>query len=148
MLGEEAAQVGQQISREVREVLLREQVPHSQARTEGRAPTYADEPPPPHAYNFDPLTGQPIQPPPTTGQTVNLRVDPTLPPTNLAGQSHPPLPGYPPAAPARPPRRWRWIGFVLVGFGVLVLADQIGFPTDIVFPLLMIGAGILLLRRR
>ena len=85
--------------------------------------------------------------PPTTGQTVNLRVDPTLPPTNLASQSQP-LPPYTPGVPTRPPRRWRWIGFILVGFGVLVLADQIGFPTDIVFPLLMIGAGILLLRRR
>src|SRR5262245_57589941 len=59
--GQEMAQAGQQISQEVRQVFLREQGQRSQA------PTTA-APPPPEAYNFDPLTGQPInRPAPTTG---------------------------------------------------------------------------------
>lgn len=152
-MGEEAAHVGQSISREVREVLLREQLQHAQSRPSGSPRVYQDEPPPPHAYNFDPLTGQPLRPQgPTTGQTVNLRVDPTaiqpaMPPAEASSQFQPP-PAYAPAQQPTRAKRWRWIGFVLIGFGALVLADQFGFPTDIIFPILMIGAGILLLRRR
>lgn len=56
----------------------------------------------------------------------------------------------PPAsyAPPTPRKRWQWIVVVLLGIGVIALADQLGIDTDIVFPLLMIAAGILLLRRR
>jgi phage shock protein C len=145
--GQEVAHAGQQIGQEVRQVFLRE---HSQPP---RAPA-ADEPPP-AAYNFDPLTGQPInRSAPTTGQTINLRVDPTtagtyVPPaevntTNAAPQQ--PV-YYGPPAPAARRNRGRSMGIVLVAFGALILANQFEIA-QYIFPLLMIGAGILLLRKR
>jgi phage shock protein C len=146
--GQEVAQAGQQISQEVRQVFLRESGQPTQA------PTVADEPPP-AAYNFDPLTGQPInRATPTTGQTINLRVDPTV-----AGTYVPPAEATPPSAmpsqpvyygpPAQAPRknRGRSMGIVLVAFGVMILAGTLGIA-EYVFPILMIGAGILLLRKR
>lgn len=145
-MGEEAAHVGQQIGREVREVLLREQHQHAHRSAGARPPAYADEPPPPHAYNFDPLTGQPLHPQgPTTGQTVNLNMDAGFGANELSAATQPPT--YAPAAAPRP-KRWRWLGFVLIGFGALILSDYLGIPTDIVFPLIMIIAGVMLLRRR
>jgi phage shock protein C len=138
---EEATQVSQQFGREVREVLR-----HGQSASQGRpaAPTtYADAPPPPEAYNFDPITGEPIKRgDPATGRTVNLRVDPTE-----ASLAVPPAqPGSTTAQPA-PRRRGRAIGFILLAIGVLVLANIFNIDR-FVFPLLLIGAGILLLRRR
>jgi phage shock protein C len=153
-LGEEAAQFGQHVSREVREVLLREQPQQAQSRTAAPPRTYEEEPPPPHAYNFDPLTGQPIRPSsPSTGQTVNLGFDPTLAPTNLppteiSAQFLPPPAPTPVAPAARRQRSWRWLGIVLVAFGALILADQFGIDLDILFPIMMIGGGLMLLRRR
>ena len=146
--GQEVAQAGQQIGQEMRQVFLREQAQPAQT------PPPAEEPPP-SAYNFDPLTGQPInRSAPTTGQTINLRVDPTV-----AGTYVPPAdPSAPPAAPQQPvyygppahaPRknRGRSMGIVLVAFGAIILAGQFEIA-QYVFPLLMIGAGILLLRKR
>jgi phage shock protein C len=148
--GEEAAQVGQHIGREVREVLRREQPQSAQSRT-AAPPQYADMPPK-DAYKFDPLTGLPIQPSePAIGQTVNLRVDPTqspivVPPAEASSQFQQPYP-YPQAAPAPPRKRWRSVGIILLAVGALILADQFGVG-QYLFPLLMIGGGILLLRRR
>jgi phage shock protein C len=145
--GQEVAQAGQQISQEVRQVFMRD------AGRPSQAPTVADEPPP-TAYNFDPLTGQPLnRSTPTTGQTINLRVDPTV-----AGTYVPPAEGATSAAPQQPvyygppaqaPRknRGRSMGIVLVAFGAMILAGTLGIA-EYVFPLLMIGAGILLLRKR
>ncbi len=155
-LGEEAAQFGQQVSREVREVLLREQRQQSQNRPPAATRVYEEEPPPPQDYKFDPLTGLPIQAPPSTGRTVNLGFDPTqtphnlqnLPPTEVSSQFQQPA-AYPPPAPAATRRKsWRWLGIVLVAFGALILADQFGINMDILFPILMIGGGLMLLRRR
>lgn len=96
---------------------------------------------PPSKYNFDPITGQPInRGPVSTGQTVNLD-DPMQHPITASSQ-----PGYS-SAPA-PARRWRWLGFTLLAIGVLALADAMGINTDLVFPVIMIGIGVLLLRRR
>jgi phage shock protein C len=145
--GAEASQVGQEFGREVREVLRQ-----GQTANHGRSaapPRYGDPSvgagqgaPPPEAYRYDPLTGQPINPSePTTGKTVNLRIDPTEP--NLAippTQSQ--QPGYAP-----PRRRGRMMGFVLLGIGVLILANLFNID-QYIFPLLMIGAGFMLLRRR
>lgn len=147
--GQEAAETGQQIGREVREVLLREQLQQARSRTEAQQVQHV-EAPPPHAYNFDPLTGQPISPStPTTGQTINLDAEPFQAPI----ASHPTAddaqqPGYAPAAPPARRRRWRSIGVLLMGAGVFILADQFGIDTDIIFPIMMIIGGLLLLRRR
>jgi phage shock protein C len=139
--GEEAAHVGQQFGREVREVLRQSQGHASQSRP-GAPTAYADAPPPPEAYNFDPITGQPIRPAdPATGRTVNLKIDPTEP--NLA---------IPPAQPGgafqrpAPRKRGRALGFILLAIGVLVLANLFNIDR-FVFPLLLIGAGFLLLRK-
>ena len=40
------------------------------------------------------------------------------------------------------------MGIVLLGIGILALASQLNINLDFIFPLLMVGAGILLLRRR
>ncbi|MEO7908255.1 MAG: PspC domain-containing protein [Roseiflexaceae bacterium] len=141
--GEEASQVGQHFSDELRAVLRQGQSASSHSRT-AAPPRYTDAPPPPDVYNFDPQTGLPIKPPdPTTGRTVNLRIDPTE--ANLSvppPQFQQPLP-----APAQQGRRGRMLGFILLGIGVLVLANIFNID-QYVFPLLLIGAGALLLRKR
>ena len=140
--GSEASQVGQEFSREVREVLRQGQSASSQSRT--AAPPRYDNPPPPEAYRYDPVTGQPTNPPePTTGKTVNLRIDPTEPNLAVPPSQHQ-QPGY---APRPTRKRGRFMGFVLLGIGVLILANL--FHIDqYIFPLLMIAAGFMLLRRR
>lgn len=90
---------------------------------------------PPEPYNFDPHTGQPIAgPPPADGQTIQLDGD--------EAQGY----GYGPT----PQRRNRnWWGFVLVGLGVIALANALDLPTEIIFPvLLIVGGAVLLLRKR
>ena len=150
--GQEVAQAGQQISQEVRQVFLREPGQPTQA------PMVADEPPP-AAYNFDPQTGQPVnRAAPTTGQTINLRVDPTtvgtyVPPAAPLVDNTPPSVApqqpvyYGPPAQAPRKNRGRSMGIVLVAFGIMILAGTMGIA-EYVFPVLMIGAGILLLRKR
>jgi phage shock protein C len=146
--GQEVAQAGQQIGQEVRQVFVREHGQPTQAQT-------APGEPPPSAYNFDPLTGQPIdRSAPTTGQTINLRVDPTVagtyvPPAEpgTAGQAPQQPVYYGPPAQAPRKNRGRSMGIVLVAFGALILAGQFDIA-QYVFPVLMIGAGILLLRKR
>jgi phage shock protein C len=114
---------------------------------------FADAAPPPQAYNFDPLTGKSLRPDTAmTGQTVSLDSDPTrLPsyvaPTEAPGQGQQPF-NYGPAVPPVPRKRLRSMGIVLLGIGILALASQLNLNLDFVFPVLMIGAGILLLRRR
>jgi phage shock protein C len=71
-----------------------------------------------------------------------------LPPSEVNSQFQQPA-AYPPPAPAATRRKsWRWLGIVLVAFGALILADQFGIDMDILFPILMIGGGLMLLRRR
>ena len=112
---------------------------------------------------FDPYTGKPVQPfgagsaidasRPITGATVQLTADPTvgaatasepdpvIPPAAIPG----PMPAYVPAnTRARRPR----LGLILVGIGILALADQIGIAIDFLFPLALISLGIFLLMRR
>ena len=141
--GEEASHVGQQFSDELHAVLHQRQSASSQSRT-AAPPRYADAPPPPDAYNFDPQTGLPIKPPePTTGRTVNLRIDSTE-----ANLSVPPPVQFqqPQPAPVRQGKRGRMLGFILLGFGLLVLANVFNID-QYVFPLLLIAAGAMLLRK-
>jgi phage shock protein C len=149
--GQEVAQAGQQISQEVRQVFMREQGQPTQA------PTTA-EPPPPAAYNFDPVTGQPIRrAEPTTGRTINLRVDPTTaetfvppadPTANHTANTTPQQPVYyGPPAPAARKNHGRTMGIVLVIIGAMILAGTFDIA-EYVFPILMIGAGLLLLRKK
>jgi phage shock protein C len=84
------------------------------------------------------MTGQPISPErPSTGQTVNLNV----PPASL------PTPYGPPAQPKRV-RNWRTLGAILIGIGGLIFLEQIGIDMSLVFPALLIVAGVFLLRRK
>jgi phage shock protein C len=77
--------------------------------------------------------------PPNTGQTIDLRLDPSMAP--LSPQSAP--------APVHRRRRLNWAGIVLIGLGLIFLAEQFGIDTDIVFPLLMIVVGgVLIFRNR
>ncbi len=77
--------------------------------------------------------------PPNTGQTIDLRLDPSMVP--LSPQSAP--------APVHRRRRLNWAGIVLIGLGLIFLAEQFGIDTDIIFPLLMIVVGgVLIFRNR
>lgn len=136
-----AEQVADQPGAQVmHEVMVQGQAPSTQARS-----TYA-EPPPPEAYNFDPLTGHPLRDP-HTGQTTRLPYEQAE--ITPAGQPAAPsqLPHQRQAPPA-PRRAMHFVGFLLLGIGALVLAETFGVDSDIIFPIFLIGAGLLLLRRR
>jgi phage shock protein C len=110
-VSEEAVAFGQGVERDVREAFgSRGQTPNS-----SRSTTYAP-PPTSGSYNFDPYTGEPIQPQPI----------------------------------APPPRRKgsQWAGIALMILGVLFVAPTLGISTDILVPILMIIAGIVMLIRR
>jgi len=95
---------------------------------------------PPDA-RFDPMTGQPLKADqPALGQTVNLQQVP---------------PGPPPAATTR--SRNRTLGMVLLIIGGLILLDNVSDMlvwvlgvdlSSMMFPLLLVGGGIYLLRRK
>lgn len=133
-MGQEATQVGQHVEREVREVLR---------GSAGGAPPTSTHSRTAEPHNFDPLTGEPLhRERPSTGQTINLDFDTTqIQPTSAHQQSTPP-----PQPAGR--RRFNWAGFILMGLGFLFLADYFHFPTDIVFPILMIVAGVVMMIRR
>lgn len=128
--GQGAAPVG-------REVLRQGQSQGQSQSRSGFSGIATQAPPPPAEYRFDPITGQPISPErSSTGQTVSLNV----PPTSL------PAPYGLPAQPKRV-RNWRSLGIILMGIGVLIFLEQIGIDMSLVFPGLLIVAGIFLLRR-
>lgn len=100
------------------------------------------EAPPPSAYNYDPLTGERIRGDQGFHQTGQSPIDiegPEYIGSNDQSNSE---------VPARRPQVGRWFAFGVIALGVLILADQIGLNTDIVFPIIMIGIGVFLLRRR
>jgi len=120
-----------------------------QQRAARRGPfTRTQVPPAPGEYRFDPQTGQSLDPHfPSTGETVNLRTgwqeapsEFTVPPEASQG------PMYANPAPRR--RSWRTLGFILLGIGGLILLEQLGLNTALLFPVLLILAGIVLLKRR
>jgi phage shock protein C len=140
--GQEASRFGQEFGQEAarlgREVLRQGQSQGPSQPRSGAPGVATQAPPPPAEYRFDPMTGQPISPErPSTGQTVNLNV----PPASL------PAPYGPPAQPKRV-RNWRTLGAILIGIGGLIFLEQIGIDMSLVFPALLIVAGVFLLRRK
>jgi phage shock protein C len=104
---------------------------------------YADQPPPPEEYRFDPLTGEPIRrDQPAMGATTDLSRHPAA---QAAAQANAPTAA---PAPQRGRARVSWAGVILLGLGVMMLADQIGIEPDIMFPVLMVVVGAMLLFRR
>ncbi|MBC8163779.1 MAG: PspC domain-containing protein [Roseiflexaceae bacterium] len=89
------------------------------------------EVPPPSAYNFDPVSGERLYP---SGS------DQSLP----AGEQ----PNQPASGPVRARQMSKWFAFGLIAFGGLILADNLNLNIEFMFPLLMIGIGVFLLRRR
>jgi phage shock protein C len=78
---------------------------------------------------------------PNTGQTINLRLD-EAPATQY-------VPPQAPAPAAQSGERWRNVlGVGLIGLGAIVLANQLGFYTAVVWPLIVIGLGVWLLRKK
>jgi len=139
--GQEASRFGQEFGQEAarlgREVLRQGR---SQGQARSGAPGVATQAPPaPAEYRFDPITGQPLNPDSaSTGKTVNL----TMPPADLPATY---------AAPAAQPRRarnWRTLGIILIGIGGLIFLEQIGIDMSLIFPALLIFAGVFLLRRK
>lgn len=97
-------------------------------------------------YRFDPVSGQPLPPQAvSTGDTINLRIDNAEIPTQYTPHG---APQQYQAAPARRRRNWRTLGCILIGIGGLMMLQKIGIDMSIVFPILLILAGVLFLRRR
>ena len=144
--GSEVAQLGQQFGqeaaqfgREMREVFVAQTRAQSQQRADATM-----QPPDPSAYKFDPLTGQPIRP--TIGETTSFDEFSQLP----AMPSQVNLP-QPPVMPPPQPRRnhsWRNLGISLVIVGALIFLNQLDIQLDFVFPLVLIVAGLVMMRRR
>jgi phage shock protein C len=83
------------------------------------------------------MTGQPITPDsPATGQTVNL----FTPPAELPATYQAPAP--------RRARNWNTLGIILIGIGALVFLEQFGIDMSLIFPALLIVAGVILMRRK
>ena len=128
-LSQEAIQLGQQLSQEASR--LREEMLSGQ-RVGGQRGVGN-----PSEYRSDPFVGQsPEQEKPMTGKTVNLG----------------PLPGdlptpYVQPAPPRP-RSWNKLGVILIGIGGLIFLEQLGVDMSLIFPALMIAAGLILMSRR
>lgn len=128
-LSQEATQLGQQLSQEASR--LRQEMLSGQRAGGQRG---VGDPP---EYRSDPFVGQsPGQEKPMTGKTVNLG----------------PLPGDLPKPYAQPvpprPRSWNKLGVVLIGIGGLIFLEQLGIDMSLIFPALMIAAGLILMSRR
>ncbi|MCS6880642.1 MAG: PspC domain-containing protein [Oscillochloridaceae bacterium] len=70
-------------------------------------------------------------------------------PSGMEGSAEQPAP--PPESAGQPERRharWRTLGLILIGIGGLVLLDQFGIDTSLLFPALLIVAGVILLQRQ
>jgi phage shock protein C len=144
--GREMAQLGQQIGqeaaqfgREMREVFVAQPRAQSQQRADATM-----QPPDPSSYKFDPVTGQPLRP--TTGETMNLGEFSQLP----VAPPHVDLPVPPLMTPPQPRRNrsWKNLGISLVIVGALIFLNQLDMQLDFVFPLVLIVAGLVMMRRR
>lgn len=143
--GQHMEEFGQQISRDIREAMVGHPRSTTHQRTGGPS---ASQPPEPSAYNFDPRTGQPLRATaPRTGQTINLGEAPQMP---IQGVQPSPVPVPPPPQTLQPRqgRNWRTLGIIMIGIGGLIFLSQLDVNLDFVFPLVLIVAGIILMRRR
>lgn len=137
--GQEASRLGQEFGQEAsrlgREVLVGQRQGDAQARSGGFAGL--ENPPAPSEYRFDPVTGQPLNAEAhSTGQTVNLNA----PPADLPAPYGQPAP--------RRARNWNTLGLILIGIGALVFLEQFGIDMSLIFPALLIVAGVILMRRK
>lgn len=135
--GAEVSQLGQQISQEAsrlgREVMIGQR--QGGAQSQSRSGPVGGYGRPPADYRFDPQTGEPIDP--ATGETVNLYG----PPPELPSQ-------YVPPTAQRRKRSWSTLGLILIGIGGLIFLEQFGIDMSLIFPALLIIAGVILLRRK
>ncbi|NJM06820.1 PspC domain-containing protein [Candidatus Gracilibacteria bacterium] len=83
---------------------------------------------------YDPITGLPINSDPVVGETVHLNVGDQMQLTQHQ--------------PGARPRNWSTLGAILLGIGGLILLEQIGLNMSLVFPALLIVAGVVLLLRK
>lgn len=144
-IGQEAAQIGQQIERELRHVFV-SQRSQTQQRPHAPAVPTMQQPPDPSMYQFDPITGEPLHNgAPSTGQTINLHVDPHTPIEHYV--QHNVVQPQPPVNARRHQKNWRTLGLMLVGIGALIIVNRVFGSLDIVFPLVFIVAGLVMLRR-
>ncbi|HMQ30646.1 MAG TPA: PspC domain-containing protein, partial [Chloroflexaceae bacterium] len=74
--------------------------------------------------------------PPSPARTPTLN----LPPADSPAPSQSPAP--------RRARNWNTLGVILIGIGGLVFLEQFGIDMSLIFPLLLIVAGIILMRRK
>jgi phage shock protein C len=139
--GEEASRFGQEFGQGAARIgreVLRQGQGQGQGQPRSGAPGVATQAPPPADYRFDPMTGQPIGPDtPATGQTVNLGTPPANLPATYGQPTQP-----------RGARNWRTLGIILIGIGGLIFLEQVGIDMSLVFPALLIFAGVFLLRRK
>lgn len=114
------------------EVLVAQQEPHYQQRLgTGDAPAWQQ--PQASAQAMPPFDEQMPQQMPATGDTIRL------PEEHASHSGH---------LCRRPRHNWRTLGVILLGIGSLVLLEQLtGSSLAFVFPVLLIAAGIYLLRR-
>ncbi|KPL81290.1 PspC domain-containing protein [Herpetosiphon geysericola] len=98
------------------------------------------------AYRYDPFTGQPIaeQPEAYTGTTVQVRPDQYMPPF-MQGQQPAPVPT---PAPRSTRNNKKVLGLLLLAFGLITMLDKFSGAAEFITPLLLIGLGIMLFRRR
>lgn len=134
--GEEVSQLGQQISQETARIGREVLVGQRQGKGQSQARSGMAVPQTPPDYRFDPMTGQPINPEdPATGRTVNLN----LPSAELPAQYQ---------QSSRRTRSWNTLGLILVGIGGLIFLEQFGIDMSLIFPALLIIAGVILMRRK
>ncbi|MFV9504853.1 MAG: PspC domain-containing protein [Oscillochloridaceae bacterium umkhey_bin13] len=131
-LRDDSSAYGQASPAREREVLVGQRQDQSQGRSAGSYDPYAAPASP--EFRFDPLTGEPLDPNrPATGRTVNLG----MPPTDMAASG---------SAPRK--HSWRTLGLILIGVGGLIFVEQLGVDLSLLFPLMLIVAGTILMRRK
>ncbi len=145
-----AQPIGQESGRVESEIFMAQAAQQTQqSASSAAAPPFTQPTQSPPEYRFDPVTGQPLPPnQPATGQTVNLRIDD---PDAFLQQPAPVNTAQPPYQNQTPPRRvrnWRTLGYILIGVGGLIVLEQIGLNMSFVFPVLLIVAGVILMRRK
>jgi phage shock protein C len=102
--------------------------------------------PAPLTPRFDPQTGQPVAvEQPVTGATVQLRESAPA----WSGSTDAAAAGTTgPASAAAGQGNWQWLGIVLIGAGIVLVMQLIGISPTYLFAGVLIGAGVMLLRRR